>query len=474
MELADRNDSWRATPMQAVALGRWWLGPFAPRSARRNGAPLAPSPATRPIRVGVFVDLEWTPKAGGHVKCWERFAEAAAARDDVDLSVHFFGATEAVHPVAPNVRYITLPPLLGTSSLPFLTGLPDHTDLAPFHVRLLRYLKEYDVVHTTGAFFSLSRTAGRYARRHGVPLVSSIHTDVPKYTRVFSTALIERIARWTWLRRLLLERLAIPEFAGRWMERSLERHLAGCDWALVPNGDGAPTRGARGLRVSRLRRGVDLDAFHPRLRDRERLREAFGIPPDRFVVLYVGRLDEAKSVVLIARAARHLLQRGRKLQVLLVGKGAQEDELRRILGDAAVLPGMLPQASLPWIYASSDLFAFPSRTEVFPNVVLEARASGLPVLLAASGGPVELLEEDERGPQTVGEMTAVAWADAIARSMDDPERQRAAGERARRVMERQWPSWSQVLERDLLPVWRAVALKRRTESAVEPASSGPR
>src|SRR5262245_43811370 len=120
-----------------------------------------------PVRVGVIVDLHRTKEAGGHVKCWEHFARAAAEVPHlVDLSVHFLGERQEVQELAPNVRYVAVRPLLGTSGVLGGARVPAHTDIAPFNRRVVPYLRRYDVIHTTGAFFALSKTARRFARFH--------------------------------------------------------------------------------------------------------------------------------------------------------------------------------------------------------------------------------------------------------------------------------------------------------------------
>src|SRR5215472_15172363 len=85
----------------------------------------------RPLRVGVLVDLVLSPQAGGHVKCWQRFAEAAVDFPDrLDLTVHFNGPEQRRIELSPSVRYQLLPPVFSTARL--IRQLPDHTDLAPW------------------------------------------------------------------------------------------------------------------------------------------------------------------------------------------------------------------------------------------------------------------------------------------------------------------------------------------------------
>src|ERR1700761_501027 len=154
------------------------------------------------LRVAVLVDLPRSPQSGGHVKCWERLANAAAHSNlPLDLTVYFSG-TAPDEILGPQARLRHLPPVFSTARLKFLPYVPDHTDLAPYHPRLARELAQYDVIHTTDGFFAFTRTAERVSRARGIPLVTSFHTDTPSYTRIFTQHTIEEIfRRWPWLER---------------------------------------------------------------------------------------------------------------------------------------------------------------------------------------------------------------------------------------------------------------------------------
>ena len=101
-------------------------------------------------------------------------------RDELDLTVHFEGEEDEVRRISENVRYELLPPTLSTKKLPLPIQQQDHTDLAPVHLRLMKELEYYDVIHATGAWFAYARTAMRYHQKSGIPLVMSTHTDVPR------------------------------------------------------------------------------------------------------------------------------------------------------------------------------------------------------------------------------------------------------------------------------------------------------
>jgi len=414
----------------------------------------------RRLKIGALVDLTWDSRAGGHVKCWERLAEAATRwPESLDLDVHFAGEAEQIHPIAENVRYVIHRPVFSTRRLPFLSYVPDHTDLAFYHRRLARDLPSYDVIHTTDAYFAFARTALKVAKRRSIPLVNSIHTDTPQCSRVFTARFIVRLAGHGVLGRLLLERLKIHERLEARMLRALERHQACCRFVLVSQAE-AHARACSVVpeeRVSFLRRGIDLDAFTPLKRDRGWLEHHFSVPPDRIAVLFVGRLDRSKNILTLADAVRQLVDRGLPLHLVCAGDGEDRAAIVERLGDHATCPGNVSVEPLTRLYASADVFASPSEIEVHSNVVMEAMAAGLPVLVAECGGMGRIVSEGESGVVVRGEGSG-PWAEAIAWMVADRERLAGSGRSARAQAEREFPTWDDVLVEDLLPVWRRAAL----------------
>ncbi len=414
----------------------------------------------KPIAVGVLVDLAYRAGAGGQVKCWERLAEAAALMpDEVDLTLHFQGPRETIIVRASNVRYITLPPVLSTVRFQSMKAVADHTDLSPLLPKLVPYLKHYEVIHTTDAFFAQARTALLVSGIRGVPLVHSIHTDTPRYTRLYSKQIIGELVRRESLQGLLLNRLRLHRRLESLMTWRLSRFLRRCRWVFVSREEDR-LRVSRILgqsRVSRLRRGVDKTLFHPKHRNRERLTELLGVPEDRFVLLFAGRVDAGKNVMTLARAARKLLDEERPIHVLVAGEGSQSGMMKDLLGSAVTLAGTVPQEQLALMYASSDAFVFPSEVEVCPNVVLEARSSGLPVLIPAWGGAVQLVTRHKYDGWLVPGSSPMEWVDALRHCLDHRKLTSRMGRRARHLVETAVPAWDEVLQEDLLPVWRFVA-----------------
>ncbi|MDX2099647.1 MAG: glycosyltransferase, partial [Leptolyngbyaceae cyanobacterium bins.59] len=405
-----------------------------------------------------LVDLQWGSHAGGHVKCWERFAEAARTVPELDLTVYYLGPKQTEVTIAPNVRYQLLPPLLGTDKIPFLRERSRDTDLAPYYPALAKFLRRHDVLHTTSAF-TFSRTAHRVARKQRIPIVSSTHTDLPEFTRIYSRQIISRVVGQGWLNRLLFDRWKLDEFLAQDMKRQWCSLMGQSDWVLLSKPEDSVL--VEGVvppeRTSRLRRGIDPERFHPKHRDRSRLQAQFGIPPEVPVLLFVGRVDETKKVMTMAIAARHLLGRGMNLHTLIIGEGSTSPTVQNLLQTHVTLPGVLPQEDLAWIYASSDLFVFPSESEVSPNVVLEARTSGLPVFVSARDGGAKFVQQSGVDGVVVSDPHPNAWAEALLPYLEESDRRHPMSLAARRCMEEQWPSWETVLREDLLSIWEKVS-----------------
>jgi glycosyltransferase involved in cell wall biosynthesis len=233
------------------------------------------------------------------------------------------------------------------------------------------------------------------------------------------------------------------------MLRRLDRHAAACAWTFAAPGAACPPS-ARSVSV--LRRGIDKSIFHPGRADRDRLVRSYAIAPQAAILTYAGRVDVGKDVLLLAQAARLLLDRGQAVHVLVAGQGRAGPLLRDILGLKVTLLGQVDQATLAWIHASSDVFVFPSRIEVLPNAVLEAMAAGLPVVVAPEGGGRHVRRSGEDGIIVDGR-TPADWADAIEKLLGDPRRRAEIAAAACRRVDREHPSWHDVLREDLLPVW---------------------
>jgi glycosyltransferase involved in cell wall biosynthesis len=420
---------------------------------------VAAAGAGQPLKVGVLVDLALTPDAGGHVKCWQRLAEAAVGcAEQLDLTVHFHGAAPQEVPLSPTVRYKLLPPVLSSARL--VRDMPDNTDLARWHPLLARALGNYHLIHTTDAFFCYARTAARFARRHGVPVVSSIHTNTPEYARITAAKLIERQLGSGLACRTVNDVLAMPNWIKFLLQQRLARHLATVTSAMASYAEAGDTDRPQPHCGVTLRRGLDRALFSPDRRDRAWLQQRFALPPDRLIAVYAGKLNSGKNVPFLAPVITAALAADTPLHLLCAGAGSEGAALGIALGGALTLAGPLAQEELARVYASAELFLFPSVIDESGNAAVEALASGLPALLAAGSG-VATRMADCPGLRVLPGDDPAPWAAAIAELATAPGRRAAMGRAARAYVEARVPSWRQVLVEDLLPVWQRAAATRR-------------
>lgn len=134
--------------------------------------------------------------------------------------------------------------------------------------------------------------------------------------------------------------------------------------------------GFKNVRV--LSRGVNAALYDPAHRS-EDLRKIYGLSPDHFTLVHVGRLAAEKNLDLLVRAYERLKQKDPDVRLLMVGDGPEKGAIRARVPEA-IFAGMQTGEALSRHYASADLFVFPSKTETFGNVTLEAMASGLPIV----------------------------------------------------------------------------------------------
>jgi glycosyltransferase involved in cell wall biosynthesis len=143
-----------------------------------------------------------------------------------------------------------------------------------------------------------------------------------------------------------------------------------------------------------MRRGVDTELFSPAKRDRR---------DSLFTLGYVGRLSPEKNVRLLAKLEKGLIAAGRDdFRIVVVGAGSEITWLRQNM-QFAEFPGVLKGEALARAYANFDLFIFPSETDTFGNVVLEAQASGVPAIVSALGGPKFIVQDGATGLVAGGE-----------------------------------------------------------------------
>ncbi len=293
--------------------------------------------------------------------------------------------------------------------MPFYEGLSLGVPGLPDMVETLAEGR-YDLVHVT-APGPAGVAATLLSRLTGVPLLASYHTELAAYAGMRSgDGGVEAIARG-----------ALGAFYGA--PSVVLSPSPAADSSLADLGTDP-------ARIGRWERGVDTDRFDPSKADRD----AF---PGEIKVLYAGRLTREKGADLLAESFLRARRSDPRLHLLLAGGGPEEEELRARLGDAATFLGWLGGEDLARAYASADAFLFCSSTDTYGQVILEAAASGLPIVAVAEGGPAALIENRHTGllcrpdaDHLAGTLLQLASSPQLRRQLGD------AGARAAR--QRSW------------------------------------
>ena len=195
----------------------------------------------------------------------------------------------------------------------------------------------------------------------------------------------------------------------------------------------------RGIAPDKLRifpRGLDTELFNPKLRDSKFWTKRGATGP---VLLYVGRVSKEKDLNLLADVMPALREKAGRLTLAIVGEGPYRAELEKLL-PAAIFTGILSGRELGIAYASADLFVFPSTTDTFGNVVVEAMAAGLPVAVSDIGGPRELVKNPQMG-RVLPARDVSAWVEGLALMLAKlPTAEEKSALAAQAGSERRWDS----------------------------------
>lgn len=381
------------------------------------------------MRIGVFTDNDF-----GKINGVTTALRAVVLHAPSDLQVRIYTASAV--PVEREdylaLRAVSIP-------VPYYPGM----DMClPRFSRFLAIARRdrLDLVHYTTPG-PMGLVAQYVAWRLGVPMVGSFHTQLAEYTALLSGS----------------QRL------GELMRKYLRWPYGRCQHVLVPSTSTRDLLVTARVAPGKLQiwsRGVDTNLFDPARRSPE-MRASWGVDDRTPVVVYAGRISVEKNLRILPELWRCLADSVPEARLVVAGEGPLHAELARALAKA-VFTGPLTQEALAVVMASADAFVFPSRTDTLGNVVLEAQASGLPVLVTDAGGPQENLIDGETGLVCRGTPDAAVFASRLAPLLRDRSRREAMGRAARRYACTR--TWRTSLH-PLYAAWRDAVTAARESSA---------
>lgn len=317
-----------------------------------------------------------------------------------DIPVIIFGPTVDEPKLDHNGEFIPVPsvPIPKRSEYRITVGFPE---------RARKRLREFDptLVHLATPDL-LGFRAMRWAQNKGIQIVASYHTHFTGYLKYYNLEMLEMLG-WKYLDWFYSQCYHIyapsPSIADELNQKEIDSDSEIRIWA----------------------RGVDIEQFNPTKRD-EQWRESAGLNKDDKAITFVSRLVWEKNLQTFVDAVKKLEN---NVKPIIVGDGPAMNELKDIL-PSAHFTGFVTGEELSKAYAGSDIFFFPSETETFGNVTLEAMASGLPCVVADAPGSKSLVESGINGYLSPPRDT-VQFAECIQKMVDDDELRTKMGEAAR-------------------------------------------
>ncbi len=312
---------------------------------------------------------------------------------------------ETAQPLRPGVHNFVP---IGVFNLP---EYPEQKLVHPPFLEILNYCHENNFTHIKAATPGpMGLAALGVARLLGLPIWGTYHTALPQYAQYLTGDPAMEELLWKYI---------------IWFYNQM-------DLVFVPSGSTAEELAQKGIEPQKLRiypQGVDVELFHPSKRNGV-LEKRYQVK-DGLKLLYVGRVSKEKNLQLLGKAFKSLVRSHPDLKLFIVGDGPYQEEMRReMAGTPCIFTGYLAGERLAEVYASCDLFVFPSTTDTFGNVVLEAQASGLPVIVTDAGGPRENVIDGETGAIVPGD-DEEGLRQAIDRLLVRPRRLKEMGRAAR-------------------------------------------
>ncbi|MDZ7724549.1 MAG: glycosyltransferase family 1 protein [candidate division KSB1 bacterium] len=337
------------------------------------------------MRIAYFTE-SLPPNTDGVVKTLCHLTDSLLEKQ---IDFHFFS------PIKPDESYSWHDKVTKVSSVPF--ALYSYYKMGlPYFDGIDKKCAKYtpDLIHIASPT-PLGVYGLRYAQKNDIPVVTSYHTHFVDYFRYFGLEKLEKIG-WNYL---------------QWFHNQCMRTYA-------PSPSSVNELENRDINnVELWQRGIEFDRFSPKFRSSE-LRDSV-LDHQKPILLFVGRLINHKDLDDLAAANLVLKQRGRDFKLVIIGDGPMRPELEKSLPDAH-FTGFVHGPKLASWYASSDIFAFPSTTETFGNVILEAFASGIPAVGVNAGGVADIITHGKDG-LLANPKDPVDFADQLDRLLTRPQ-----------------------------------------------------
>lgn len=362
------------------------------------------------MRIALFSDTFY-PQVNGVSLTLQRLVQHFEKRN-IDYQVFAPDCLQEQHDAHNVYRFTSLP----------VFRYPEYRIALPNYYSIRQQLHQFkpDMIHMATPF-NVGWCGLHYGRKYDIPHVASYHTHFDRYLDYYHLQFVSRLF-WRYI---------------RWFHQS-------CLATYVPSEETKAVLVQQGITdVEMWKRGVDCNLFHPSKRASQSIREQYGFD-EPYLFLYVGRVTLEKDLDILLQLSTQLPDELREqIRWIIVGEGPYSAEMRAQAPGNMTFTGYLKGEPLAQMYASADLFIFPSTTETFGNVVLEAMASGTPTIGARAGGVQEIIEDGKTGSLCVPRDTA-DFSATITRLMSQPLTRSMYGQQGREYALTQ--SWDAIFD----------------------------
>jgi len=295
--------------------------------------------------------------------------------------------------------------------------------------------------------FNIGLTGLYAARQTETPIVASYHTNFDQYLDYYQINFLEKAA-WKYLR--WFHDQALRNYCP---SEETKKELAKRDF----------------INLDIWGRGIDAELFSPEHKSQKFIRKN-GLE-DKISLLYVGRLAREKNLSLLIESFKRLNQKyKKKIELIITGDGPELSRLKNEMPENVIFTGFKNGIELSQIYASADIFAFPSVTETYGNVVIEAMASGLPVVAVLAGGVKEnlinnyngLAVEKDEAAEFTARLEELIVNHKLRKSLAHNARQYALEQRWDQVFEELEQSYQKVIQ-DYVSVYGRVDIENNNQ-----------
>ncbi len=406
-------------------------------------------------KIAILVDLELKGTAGGHVKFWERISYSIRNLNlGVSITIFFLGKKVQKKKIGKHITFCIIKPTLSSEILiPFGVDA-DSTDLFPINLKLLFILKDFDLIHSTDQLFSMATTATIASRVWKIPLTTSLHTDTPSYTEYYVKKIFKKFPNFFFY--FFIEKLKLHKKIQNNQKKKLRNYLKYCEEAMINDHISIKSLEfpeSLKKKISKLSRGVNKAIFYKKKVSKEKVLRKYNIQKNEKILFFCGRIHELKGAVFLSEVHNILKKNNVKVVSILAGQDIHGEKCLEKGGDKIRLIGHVEESQVADLYNICDLFVFPSKYEIGPQVVLEAKACGAICLVSPSGGGKRIKKNGVDGI-IIDDYAPNVWAKNIIKILGD--RKKTVFMKRKILKEFKPLSWEDVFNKYFLCKWNKI------------------